>query len=104
MRCCCSSVAVCADCATAPNSWPMAARRFTCPGSAPCVISSHGGVSTFSAASRPVSVSSKSYLLPSVSLAVMRPSSSNSCNLGYTEPGLGYHSQMLRSASCWIIT
>ena len=32
MRCCCSAVAVCADCATAPNSWPMAARRFIWPG------------------------------------------------------------------------
>ena len=32
MRCCCSAVAVWADCATAPNNWPMAARRLTCAG------------------------------------------------------------------------
>ena len=69
MRCCCSAVAAWADCATAPNSWPTAARRLTWAGSAPSVISSHGGVSTFSAAARPSSVSSKSFLLPSVSLA-----------------------------------
>ena len=70
MRCCCSAVAVCADCATAPNNWPTAARRLTCPGSAPSVISSHGAVSIFSATARPSSVSSKSFLLPSDWLAI----------------------------------
>ena len=39
------------------------------PGSTPSAISSHGGVSTFSAAARPSSVSSKSFLLPSLSRA-----------------------------------
>ncbi len=51
--------------ATAPISWPTALRRPIAPGSAPSVISSHGAVSILSAAARPSSVSSKSFLLPS---------------------------------------
>ena len=53
MRCCCSVLAACADCATAPNNWPTAARRLRWAGSTPSAISSHGGVATFSAPSLP---------------------------------------------------
>ena len=35
MRCCCSVLAAWADCATAPNNWPTAARRFRWAGSTP---------------------------------------------------------------------
>src|SRR5215510_4422002 len=74
MRSCCSSLAVYADCATAPISWVTALRRLRCPGASsfqPSAISSHGAVSIFSAAARPSSVSSKSFLLPSLSVAAL---------------------------------
>ncbi|SKT99163.1 Uncharacterised protein [Mycobacteroides abscessus subsp. abscessus] len=52
----------------------------------------------------PSSVSSNCLRLLPPSVSVMSPSSTSSCSVGYTEPGLGRQMLLLRSAISRIIS